>query len=169
MAGVAANTASAWERAGMREIDVLNGPNLSLLGTRGPGICGCLTLADIEAQLKARAGDRATLSFRQSNHEGELVTWIQEAEAAGRAVILSAGAYTHTSGGAARRHTRRQGRGDRGASVQRPCPRGIPPPFLALAGLPSASSPASGRSPTPWRWKRCSRNSGTRPAYPLIT
>ncbi|MDQ0467342.1 type II 3-dehydroquinate dehydratase [Labrys wisconsinensis] len=81
----------------MREIDVLNGPNLNLLGTREPGIYGRLTLADIEAQLKARAGDRATLSFRQSNHEGELVTWIQEAGAAGRAVILNAGAYTHTS------------------------------------------------------------------------
>jgi 3-dehydroquinate dehydratase II len=81
----------------MREIDVLNGPNLNLLGTREPGIYGHLTLADIEVQLRARAGSRATLTFRQSNHEGELVTWIQEAGAADRAVILNAGAYTHTS------------------------------------------------------------------------
>jgi len=78
-------------------IHVLNGPNLNLLGTREPGIYGTLTLADIEARLVARAGDRAAILFQQSNHEGELVTWIQEAGQAGEAVILNAGAYTHTS------------------------------------------------------------------------
>ena len=81
----------------MTEIYVLNGPNLNLLGTREPGIYGAMTLADIEGALRARAGDRATIVFRQSNHEGELVTWIQEAGAKGAGVVLNAAAYTHTS------------------------------------------------------------------------
>jgi 3-dehydroquinate dehydratase II len=81
----------------MREIHVLNGPNLNLLGTREPGIYGHLTLADIERRLRERAGNRASITFRQSNHEGELVTWLQQAGEAGAGVILNAGAYTHTS------------------------------------------------------------------------
>lgn len=81
----------------MPSILVLNGPNLNLLGTREPGIYGATTLADIEDRLRERAGDRAELAFGQSNHEGELVTWIQEAGRDGVAVILNAGAYTHTS------------------------------------------------------------------------
>ncbi len=81
----------------MPEIYVLNGPNLNLLGTREPGIYGSMTLADIERALRARAGDRAAITFRQSNHEGELVTWIQEAGAKGAGVVLNAAAYTHTS------------------------------------------------------------------------
>ena len=81
----------------MTRILVLNGPNLNLLGTREPATYGSATLADIEARLRARAGLRATLDFRHSNHEGELVTWIQEAGREGCAVILNAGAYTHTS------------------------------------------------------------------------
>jgi 3-dehydroquinate dehydratase-2 len=86
----------------MAEIHVLNGPNLNLLGTREPGVYGSVTLAEIERRLVARAGGRAALVCRQSNHEGELVTWIHEAgraQAQGQAagVILNAGAYTHTS------------------------------------------------------------------------
>lgn len=81
----------------MPSILVLNGPNLNLLGTREPGIYGATTLADMEDRLRERAGDRAELAFGQSNHEGELVTWIQEAGRDGVAVILNAGAYTHTS------------------------------------------------------------------------
>jgi 3-dehydroquinate dehydratase-2 len=81
----------------MTEIYVLNGPNLNLLGTREPGIYGAMTLADIERALQARAGDRAAIFFRQSNHEGELVAWIQEAGAKGAGVVLNAAAYTHTS------------------------------------------------------------------------
>ena len=81
----------------MRRIFVLNGPNLNLLGTREPGIYGTLSLADIEARLRQRAGDRAEVVARQSNHEGQLVTWIQEAGQEGAGVILNAGAYTHTS------------------------------------------------------------------------
>ncbi len=81
----------------MRQITILNGPNLNLLGQREPGIYGSLTLADIEQRLHLRVGTRAALTFRQSNHEGDLVTWIQEAGHAGAGVILNAGAYTHTS------------------------------------------------------------------------
>lgn len=82
----------------MRQIHVLNGPNLNLLGRREPAIYGAATLADIEAELAALARDNGVaLVFRQTNWEGELVTWIQEAGFAGADVILNAGAYTHTS------------------------------------------------------------------------
>lgn len=81
----------------MRAIHVLNGPNLNLLGTREPGIYGRITLADVEERLRQKAGSRATLTFRQSNYEGELVTWVQDAGAAGAGVVLNAGAFTHTS------------------------------------------------------------------------
>jgi 3-dehydroquinate dehydratase-2 len=77
---------------------VLNGPNLNMLGTREPEIYGSQTLADIELMTKDRA--RALhlgVDFRQSNHEGELVTWIQEARLTASAIIINAGAYTHTS------------------------------------------------------------------------
>jgi 3-dehydroquinate dehydratase-2 len=81
----------------MQKILILNGPNLNMLGVREPGIYGAKTLADIEADLRAHVGDAAELEFRQSNHEGELVTWIQEAGLAGTGIALNAGAYTHTS------------------------------------------------------------------------
>jgi 3-dehydroquinate dehydratase-2 len=82
----------------MRTVHVLNGPNLNLLGTREPEIYGSATLADIEARLSTlcmRSG--VALHFRQSNHEGELVTWLQDAGRLGDPVILNAGAYSHTS------------------------------------------------------------------------
>lgn len=64
----------------MREIHVLNGPNLNLLGRREPAIYGTVTLADIEADLaKTCAAHGVPLTFRQTNSEGELVTWVQEA------------------------------------------------------------------------------------------
>lgn len=82
----------------MPTIHVLNGPNLNLLGTREPGTYGAATLASIEAELRAAAKARGIdIVFRQSNREGDLVTWIQEAGLAGAPVILNAGAYTHTS------------------------------------------------------------------------
>ena len=75
---------------------ILNGPNLNLLGTREPEIYGTTTLAEIEAQCRALAESKGiTLEFRQSNHEGELVTWVQEATQ--EAMIFNAAAYTHTS------------------------------------------------------------------------
>jgi 3-dehydroquinate dehydratase-2 len=77
---------------------VLNGPNLNLLGTREPGIYGNETLADIESACSRRAGNLGlNVDFRQSNTEGELVDWIQEAGRKADAIILNAGAYTHTS------------------------------------------------------------------------
>lgn len=78
---------------------VLNGPNLNLLGTREPEVYGATTLDDIGASL-VEQGDRLGLviDMRQSNHEGHLVDWLHEAGAQGiTAVILNAGAYTHTS------------------------------------------------------------------------
>ena len=84
----------------MRSMKVLflNGPNLNLLGQREPEIYGRATLADIEAQVRARAKTlKATVEFRQSNHEGELVTWVQEAKGRFDAIVLNAAGYTHTS------------------------------------------------------------------------
>jgi len=75
----------------------LNGPNLNLLGERQPEIYGTTTLADIEAAVLQQAEGRAEIEFRQSNLEGELVTWIQEAGDAAGAVVLNAAGYTHTS------------------------------------------------------------------------
>jgi 3-dehydroquinate dehydratase-2 len=82
----------------MKLIHVLNGPNLNLLGTREPSVYGRETLADIEGRLRQAAGAAGVeIIFRQSNHEGVLVDWIQEAGRIGAGVILNAGAYTHTS------------------------------------------------------------------------
>jgi 3-dehydroquinate dehydratase-2 len=79
-------------------IFVLNGPNLNLLGSREPRIYGTQTLEDVKASLEERAkGLNVRVDFRQSNHEGELVDWIQEAMAKASAIIINAGAYSHTS------------------------------------------------------------------------
>jgi 3-dehydroquinate dehydratase-2 len=76
----------------------LNGPNLNLLGQREPAVYGKTTLADIEARVRGRANSlKATIDFRQSNDEGELVTWIQQAKNQFDAIVLNAAAYTHTS------------------------------------------------------------------------
>ena len=77
------------------KILVLNGPNLNLLGQRQPEIYGAETLADVEAS--CRALDLATLEFRQSNHEGQLVDWIQEARGTTDGIVINPGAYSHTS------------------------------------------------------------------------
>lgn len=78
---------------------VLNGPNLNLLGTREPEIYGHDTLDDIAGLLEDRARELdLAIDMRQSNHEGHLVDWLHEAQARGaRAVILNAGAFTHSS------------------------------------------------------------------------
>lgn len=81
-----------------KPIYVLNGPNLNLLGTREPEIYGRASLADIEAACVQRAIQLGrTVVFRQSNVEGELVNWLHEAREKACAVVLNAGAYTHTS------------------------------------------------------------------------
>jgi 3-dehydroquinate dehydratase-2 len=80
------------------DILVLNGPNLNMLGVRQPEIYGADTLADIEQRCRAHAESLGlALDFRQSNLEGELVTWIQDARTAYKGLILNAAAYTHTS------------------------------------------------------------------------
>ena len=82
----------------MKKILFLNGPNLNLLGQREPGIYGKTTLAEIEGMVRQRAGELGVeIDFRQSNSEGELVTWIQQATNIFDAIVLNAGAYTHTS------------------------------------------------------------------------
>ena len=76
----------------------LNGPNLNLLGSREPGVYGRLTLSDIEARVRQRAAElKVGVEFRQSNLEGELVNWIQEAKGEFGAIVINAAAYTHTS------------------------------------------------------------------------
>lgn len=79
-----------------KPIYVLAGPNLNLLGAREPEIYGTTTLADIHDTLNSQA-EGIELVTRQTNHEGELVDWVQEAATKASALILNAGAYTHTS------------------------------------------------------------------------
>ena len=81
----------------MNSILVLNGPNLNLLGQREPDIYGRETLADIEQRVTAHAANRVRVVCHQSNHEGVLVDLIQEARGQHKAIIINAGAYTHTS------------------------------------------------------------------------
>jgi 3-dehydroquinate dehydratase-2 len=77
---------------------VLNGPNLNMLGVREPAIYGSETLADLRSRTEmAAAGKGLKIDFRQSNVEGEIVTWVQEAREKAKGIIINAGAYTHTS------------------------------------------------------------------------
>ncbi|MBU1306993.1 MAG: type II 3-dehydroquinate dehydratase [Alphaproteobacteria bacterium] len=81
-----------------KRVLVLNGPNLNLLGTREPEIYGAHTLSDVEALCQQAGLDLGLgVDFRQSNHEGELVTWIQEARATADAIVINPAAYSHTS------------------------------------------------------------------------
>ena len=81
-----------------KPIYVLNGPNLNMLGVREPSIYGAETLDDVRRRTEARGKQLGlAVDFRQSNSEGELVTWIQEAREKAGGIILNAGAYTHTS------------------------------------------------------------------------
>jgi 3-dehydroquinate dehydratase-2 len=81
-----------------RKILVLHGPNLNLLGKREPEIYGRMTLAQINAQMRRLAKELGrAIDIRQSNNEGELVTWIQEAAGKFGAIVINPAAYTHTS------------------------------------------------------------------------
>lgn len=77
---------------------VLNGPNLNLLGVREPEIYGTETLAEIEESCLERCAElEMKLDFRQSNHEGELVTWIQDARGNAAGIVINAASLSHTS------------------------------------------------------------------------
>ena len=79
-------------------IYILNGPNLNLLGSREPEIYGRETLDDVRVRCERKAASLGfQVEFRQSNHEGELVAWIQEARTDAAGLIVNAGAFTHTS------------------------------------------------------------------------
>jgi len=81
-----------------KPIYILNGPNLNLLGVREPDIYGRETLPALEMRCRTRAKELGfSIVFKQSNIEGELVNWIQEAREAGAGIIINAAAYTHTS------------------------------------------------------------------------
>jgi 3-dehydroquinate dehydratase II len=81
-----------------RLIFVLNGPNLNMLGRREPGIYGGKTLEEIGEDCHAAAGRmNLRVDFRQTNHEGVLVDWIQEAASAAAGLVINPGAYSHTS------------------------------------------------------------------------
>jgi 3-dehydroquinate dehydratase II len=77
---------------------VLNGPNLNLLGTRQPEIYGRDSLADVEKACRRRAGELGVgLEFRQSNHEGELIDWIQQARGKMAGIVINPAGYSHSS------------------------------------------------------------------------
>ncbi|MGH6865042.1 MAG: type II 3-dehydroquinate dehydratase [Methyloceanibacter sp.] len=81
-----------------KPIYVLNGPNLNLLGSREPEVYGKETLEDLRKRCERKAKELGfSVEFRQSNHEGELVAWIQEARTDAAGLIVNAGAFTHTS------------------------------------------------------------------------
>ena len=81
-----------------KPIYVLNGPNLNLLGSREPEIYGRETLDGVRRLCAARAAELGTaVEFRQTNHEGELIDWVQEARERGSALVINAAGYTHTS------------------------------------------------------------------------
>jgi len=81
-----------------KKILVLNGPNLNLLGKRQPDIYGRLTLEQINRKIRALAKELGVdVDIRQSNHEGELVTWIQQAPGHFGAIVINPAAYTHSS------------------------------------------------------------------------
>ena len=81
-----------------KKILVLNGPNLNLLGVREPAVYGSMSLGDLKALLNSEARKLSVeVDFRQTNIEGELLTWIQEGGLSGTGILLNPGAYTHTS------------------------------------------------------------------------
>ena len=85
-----------------KTILILNGPNLNMLGMREPGIYGSISLLDIEANCVTKAKSMGLeIDFRQSNHEGELIDWIQQAPENFAGIIINPASYSHTSIGIA--------------------------------------------------------------------
>ena len=85
-------------KAMTKPIYIINGPNLNLLGTREPEIYGALTLEQIREACEAHAGKSGhSIAFFQSNHEGQLIDWLHDANVNASAVVINPGAYTHTS------------------------------------------------------------------------
>ncbi len=81
-----------------KHVTILNGPNLNLLGTREPEIYGAETLADVQARCVSTGKELGlSLTFRQSNHEGEIVDWIQAARDTSAGIVINPAALTHTS------------------------------------------------------------------------
>lgn len=81
-----------------KKITILNGPNLNLLGTREPEIYGNVTLAEIEGMCREAAAKHGfVIDFKQSNHEGDLIDWVQQAGRESMGIIINAAGYTHTS------------------------------------------------------------------------
>jgi 3-dehydroquinate dehydratase-2 len=81
-----------------KPVFILNGPNLNMLGRREPGIYGAHTLASIEEECQTAGAELGLqIDFRQTNHEGELVTWIQEAGESASGIVINPAAYSHTS------------------------------------------------------------------------
>lgn len=81
-----------------KPVYVLNGPNLNLLGKREPAVYGRDSLDDVATLAKTRATAlKLAIDFRQSNHEGELIDWVQEAREQGSGIIINAGGLTHSS------------------------------------------------------------------------
>ena len=82
----------------MKPVYVLNGPNLNMLGLREPAVYGSATLKDVEAACVTQAGELSlSVDFRQTNSEGELISWIHEAREKASGIAINAGAWTHTS------------------------------------------------------------------------
>ena len=80
------------------KILILNGPNLNMLGVRQPAVYGASSLADVETLCRSTAADNgAEIDFRQSNHEGELIDWIQDARGKFDGIVINPGGYSHTS------------------------------------------------------------------------
>lgn len=81
-----------------KPIYILNGPNLNLLGTREPEVYGADTLDQIKDKCAEQASKHGySIVFHQSNHEGQLIDWLHDANVNGSAVVINPGAYTHTS------------------------------------------------------------------------
>ncbi len=81
-----------------KPIFIINGPNLNLLGQREVSVYGAKTLDDVKAECEVFSSqNNCSIDFRQSNSEGEMVGWLHEANSAASAVVMNAGAYTHTS------------------------------------------------------------------------